>query len=168
MSIELTLSETSGARIPIEMEAAIIEVPAYSLKVVPELRCAKYARLAAEELFGKKFTPCHAWDRIYNDRLVATLNKKETLRSLVGKNILEEGMIIGVKNPESRFLADKDQDGKPIRYTHNSLYLGKSPKHQPLFACQFEDKVFVRTEQELRNDHLTPIEVFDEPISRSF
>ena len=148
--------------IPVNLfEGEKINVPVYPTSKLGKLQCSAYVRLAAEELFGKRFAKCHAWNRQYNDWVVATLDENTTLKSLVKEGVLERGMALGVHNPLSSFRNWIDQEGNLANYTHAAMYIGRNRKGQPLVAEQFTNAIIVRTEDEMRESGLTPIHIFD-------
>lgn len=141
-------------------EIKTVHVPVFSFDYVPPHYCAKWARLATDHLFGKKFSMVPAWDRIYADNLIEEISARP-LSYLVKKGILQPGMILGVVNPNSPILGRKDFSGGVANYTHNIIYLGLSLEDEPLFAEQFNDLTQVFSEKEMYQRHLTPIDIFD-------
>jgi hypothetical protein len=137
-----------------------LEVPVFSFDYVPPYYCAMYVRVAAEHLFGKRFSQVPAWDRIYNDKLVERVEDM-TLNEMAAQGILQPGMIVGVTNPSSPNINRKDQRGEIVMYTHNSIYLGQSPENRSLFAEQFGDLTQVFDEGNFCERNLTPVHVFD-------
>ncbi len=76
--------------------------------------CARYARIAAEKLFGLKYEKAHAWAFAEKNRLVwrRGINKEPYSK------ILKPGQILGINYPSSKF-------SKPNRlYTHVALFVG--------------------------------------------
>lgn len=128
---------------------------------IPEMYCSQYVRLAAKKLFGKKFSKADAWDRRYKDILVCSVSCNDELAQLAEQGILEEGMIIGVFNPQSMHLMRKDMTGKPIAYSHNALYLGRAAGEELVFAEQFGRKTRVSILQDYTRRMLGIKEVLD-------
>ena len=122
--------KTIPAKIISGSSTKILNVPVYSLESVPEYYCARYVRLAAKELFDKKYPEADAWKMRNKSTIVANINSNEDLVSLVNKNILKPGMIIGLLNPDTKHKMPK----RP--YTHMAIYLGKNGVLQ--FAEQVE------------------------------
>lgn len=77
--------------------------------------CAQYARLAAERLFGLKYTKAAAWDFRNVNHVV--WRKRNATRGL--ETIIQPGQILGIRNPHS--LANRWW--RP--YTHVALVVGK-------------------------------------------
>lgn len=77
--------------------------------------CAQYARLAAERLFGLKYTKAAAWDFRNVNRVV--WRKTNATRGL--ETIVQPGQILGIRNPHS--LANRWW--RP--YTHVALVVGR-------------------------------------------
>jgi hypothetical protein len=155
-------SEESKSWILVNLNYGPIKVPIFPFSEVPRMSCAGHVRRAAQEMFDKQFTTCDAWNRRYHDRLVLQIPSGTRLGTLAHQGILREGMIIGVHNPGSHYLAERDETGKVVQYTHNALYLGRDPRGNPILTDLFEDIVFVRNEQEFLDAGLTPMEIFDE------
>ncbi len=141
--------ENEVVRIEDSSKKKIKEGPVYSGAKVPANMCARYVRLAAEDLFGIKYPAVDAWD-IRDDSKVEEIkiDSKNTLENLAKNGFLKEGMIIGFYNPTSKYntLAEKDGAG----YTHVMLYLGKEDEN--LF---FADKFGKKTRTKISLDEIT-------------
>ncbi len=125
----------TGKSVPIELESETINVPVYS--VVNDLGpgwCSAYARRAAEELFGIKYSFAHAWDRIHKDHVVTTLDSFNSLEDLTKDGAMVQGDLLGVIPPMSPNMRGTDLTGNPKQISHVMLYLGNSPKGEPLFS----------------------------------
>ncbi len=132
-----------------------LQAPAIQL---PSANCALYARLATEQLFNKHYTHSHAWDRRYNDVLVAKVDNK-SLKDFEASGILKPGMIIGMYNPKSTYNNWLDSKNKKVTYTHNVVYLGKD-KGNLVFGHQF-GTVRTQTLEQILHDGLVPREIID-------
>lgn len=107
---------------PIEIPQRGIRIPAAPIFSLQPSMCAQYARLAAQELFGLEYSKSNAWDRIYEDELITEV--EGPLVNYIERQFLVPGNIVGVFNPRSVHNFRKDRKGRPVRYTHNALYLG--------------------------------------------
>ena len=159
---------TPKSYIPVEImesnHVKTLRVPVYSLTDVKPLECSRYARLAAEEMFDKKFSATAAWNRRYQDRIAISsdeINNDHFLGELVSQGKLKPGMILGVHNPESHYGKELDQTGNRVKYTHNLVYLGVGKEGTPLFANQFVEKTSIVDEYWLMDHELTPVEFLD-------
>ena len=137
-----------------------IEVPYYPLTLVGLFECAKYVRLAAKQIFGKHFARCNAWDRRYEDAVVAEINGT-ALGDLQRQRILQQGMVVGFYNPESHYKNHRDIKGKPIRYSHNALFVGLSSRGRLLFAHQYGAETRLQDVNSILRQGLEPIEILD-------
>jgi len=146
--------------IPVEVDGKDMQVPAYGILNLRPLRCSAYVRKAAHELFGIHYSLSPAWDRRYNDQLVTTLQDGQTLEQLTKQGVLQPGMVVSFFNPDSGYNGETDSKGQPVDCTHNALYLG-IVDGEPLFAEQYFAKTGTRTEQEMRQAGLVPIDVID-------
>ncbi len=138
----------------------ILNVPFYSFIALLPCKCSAYVRMSAQELFGKNYSFSNAWDRRYNDRLVAEVDGK-FLEEFVDEGELQPGMAVGMYNPLSIYKNRIDQRGELVRYTHLALFLGLGRTHKPIFAEQFELRTIIRDERALREAGLQPIEIID-------
>ncbi len=110
--------------------------------------CAGYARVAAENLFGKKYSRTDAWCRRIDDKLVKEFENVDwknngMLRTLTNDGTLQRGMIVGTR-PEScvnNQYCEKEQscyNGKiTAKVSHNLLYLGKDSNGELVFVESF-------------------------------
>ena len=124
---------------PIKLEKVVLDrelslnFPVYSNKDVPNLYCARYARLSTKFMFGNVFPLADAW-KMRNQKGVQTCKVNETIFQKESKFNVRPGSLVGIYTPDSRYL------DKPLIYTHLSLYLGKK-KDNPLFLEQFVDEI---------------------------
>ena len=124
------------------------EGPVYSDSEVPANMCSRYARLAAQDMFGISYPSADAWD-IRDSPKVSEIplnNGQKSLVSLAVKDILKPGMLIGVYNPKSAYNARAKEDG--AGYTHIMLYIGQE-NGEFYFADKFGKKT--RTKVSLTN-----------------
>lgn len=145
--------------IPIELGSTTLYVPVFPLSEDMSGMCAKYARLASKELFGRHFSISPAWNRRYFDRRVSS-EVGASLVPWVSNGTLQPGMILGVFNPRSNFLRTPDACGREAPYTHNALFLGMTDTNEPLLAENVGQLVYVRTEEEQRAAGFIPAEIF--------
>jgi len=124
-------------------------------------RCSQFARMAARDVFGLRYSVCDAWDRRYFDRVAAPIDGKNDreLRDLARSGVLKPGMILGILVPSSGYLDGTDSSGENIRYTHNALFLGVDGSDDLVFAEQFNTGVRMITGQEYYKRGLIPVEV---------
>ena len=95
-----------------------VDIPFFTPNQLPDNYCARYARLAAEAIFGKRFPVADAW-HMRKQKGVVTINTNDPdFMQLVGREAIRPGMMIGVYRPDSDFNR-RDRD-----YTHVALYLG--------------------------------------------
>lgn len=136
-----------------------LNVPVYNPIKVPPLNCSGYVRRAAEDMFGLHYTSgVDAWNRRYHDVVVASVGE-QTLEELADDGVLREGMIVGFRNPRSRYGENPDEQGTPVMYTHLALYIGPGRDGTPLFAEQFGPGTKVVSSHELTGRGLVPIEI---------
>lgn len=153
--VDRKYADIFGVNIPTKTLQGEINVPVYNIFTgLHPGNCSAYARKSAEELFGKNYSLSPAWGRRENDRLVAQING-QSLDFFVNQGILKSGMIIGTFNSSSPY------NEKHEPYTHNMLYIGQNKQGQPLFADQFRTKTQVRTEKQIRDAGLIPMEIID-------
>jgi len=115
-------------------DKVILEIPFFNKEQVPDLFCARYARLSAEYIFGVKFPVTHAWKMRNHPQITALPTDNVSFKILSNENQIERGSIVGVYVPKS-------QRRKFWRhYTHLSVYLGEKDKI-PVFLEQFGDKI---------------------------
>ncbi|HLD33430.1 MAG TPA: hypothetical protein VJB66_01805 [Candidatus Nanoarchaeia archaeon] len=136
-----------------------LEVPRYAWRNVRPLRCSKYVREAAEDLFGLHYSKSDAWNRRYHDTVVRTLGEGDSLEDLADSGVLTPGMIVGIRNPHSRYADRLDEKGETVKYTHVGLYLGQNSQGESLIADLYGSATFVRTEKDLHAAGLKAVEV---------
>lgn len=139
----------------------VVNFPIYNLVKVPPGHCTQYARLASKEISEKDLPTSDAWNMPYVHRVVAELGQGETLEALARKGKLQRGMLIGVVNPETSLVDQKDMLGKPARNTHSAVYVGLSPEGEALIGQQLVTYRGVLTEKEFRKRGLLPVYVVD-------
>lgn len=138
-----------------------IAIPVYSKTELPECSCSAFVRMAAKDVFGIDYLRANAWDRIYSDRIIAGVDSFDELSELADSDVLRAGMIIGVKNPLSRYSFQMDKLGKPREYTHVSLYLGRDARENPTFCEQWINKINVQNLPVISRRRISPKYVFD-------
>jgi hypothetical protein len=156
-----TINPLFDSTVSVQADGKSFEVPMYSWRRVRPGRCAAYARMAAEELFGKEYSYSDGWDRQYNDKVVSNINNNENLRNLERQGILEPGMMIGAYYPNSPYLGKTDSHGNEITYTHNLIYLGKNPEGQLIFVDQAKIRTQVRTLEDWNKVGIEARYIFD-------
>lgn len=136
----------------------VLPVPVYSIDEVPPLYCNRYVRLAARDLFGLNYAACSAWDRIYEDRVVAELPEKKfrELRELFSRRIVKPGMVIGMINHLSGPVGRTDEKGREAEFAHNTLFLGANERGDLVFAHQVNYGTFVQTAVDLIFNKIRP------------
>jgi hypothetical protein len=101
------------------------------MKELKSSQCAFYARTLAEQLFGLRYAPGHAWDYPTVNRVV-WWQRSPTDSTFYG--LMKPGQVVGIRYPDS-----KEQKEHPERpFTHVALFLG-SRKGRPIIAHQFID-----------------------------
>lgn len=138
-----------------------IEVPAYNLLRLPPGRCSGYVRRAAEDLFNLNYSLADAWDRRYEDRLVARVSSNDELREMAKRGKLRPGAIVGFYYPRSSHLNEEDMHGNKVTYTHVGLYLGLSPGNEPIFAEQLGRETNVIPLEQLTKRDLRAMEIIE-------
>ena len=158
-----TINPLFDSTVSIQADGENLEVPIYSLRRVRPGRCAAYARMAAEELFGKEYSYSNGWDRKYNDEVIANVSGNQDLETLEEQGSLHPGMMIGAYYPGSPHLGKTDSHGNEITYTHNLLYLGRNPEGELTFADQAKARTRVRTLEDWNKAGIEARYVFDAP-----
>lgn len=111
-----------------------VPVPLYSADQLPYNFCARYARLCADFIFGKKFPVSDSWYMRQNKHVFTVATDNSQFPNLVQFGIIKPGMMVGVYCSDSEY-------GDAVRlYTHMSLYLGQQ-RDKPLFLEQFMDEI---------------------------
>lgn len=139
-----------------------LKVPAYSLKKVPPLHCARYVREAAKDIFNESIPAADAWNLRYSpevQNVVSTNSSALNLESLAHQNNIRQGDMVGIYNPKSRYLNEKDKTGERVKYTHIGLYLGTNDFGEPMIAHQFGRKTLVDSYSDMTNRGLMPREI---------
>lgn len=131
---------------------AVVKAAVGMTRGLKPFNCSRFARLEAEKRFGIKYQPADAWDRKYVDRVIPLEGK--TLDDKFNDGTLTSGMMIGLFNPNSLFLNGEDRTGKPRKYTHVALCVGRNQ-----YTHQYGSKVRVDTEQDLKELNLSPVEI---------
>ena len=146
-----------------DISPSILKVPVFDAREVPRGYCARYARLAAEGIFGKVYPKDNAWDYRYSARIIKELDGQdanEELNRLAYEGELQPGMIIGVFYPPSSWNNKLDMKGQYIEFSHLMLFLGIS-KGEPVFADHFISGTRIRKLSQFADDGLTAKIVFD-------
>ena len=143
------------------IELRSLKIPVFGSNILPMFRCSQYVRLVGEQLFGKKFSISHAWDRRYSDKLVVSSEDVLPLKKFVESGTLSHGMLIGIYSPGSLFESCVDIRGERARYTHIGIYLGLNEYGEPILAEQYEGSFLFRSENELLRRGLRPMEIID-------
>ncbi len=162
-----------------EQSSDEIKTPNY--KLAPN-SCSKYARLAANKIFHKKYNPGHAWDLKYDNTIIHEFKENEisndstiyqNLKDLIIDGTLRPGMMVVAKRDmkpkeykryKSYGTPGKDERGNKIEDTHVILYLGINDKEQPEFLHQWinqKEKITIDDFKERKN--LKPTYILDEP-----
>jgi hypothetical protein len=147
--------------IPITLDSGkTIKVPVYNIftGLRPNL-CSAYVRKASAEIFGENYSFSDAWNKRYEDRLVAPVNK-QSIESLVEKGILQPGMALTVTTPDSEYSNGSDKKGNPRTCNHIMLFLGQK-NGKPLFAHQYGAKTHVETEETAQQKGIIFREIID-------
>ncbi len=135
-----------------------IQAPQYN---TPRDYCSRYARFAAKDLFEKEYAWDHAWNLRYKDKIVHEIQENDTFKDLITKNILNPGMIVGIKQPDYRTSHENTRDlkGEKAKYTHVILYAGLNDNGQPEFLHQYGWKKEKITQEDFKKYKFTPIEI---------
>lgn len=94
---------------------------------LPAFRCAQYARMSAEELFGEKYVPCNAWDEKYSNKVVEIKGRLENA---------VPGQIVTFYDPKSNYSSGKDAQGNERNVSHAALVYGRDASGEPLILHQ--------------------------------
>lgn len=109
-------------------------VPYFELKT---LECSKYARVAAERLFGYLYCSAPAWDLRYLNREVWA---RQTAGSTDWSDVVEPGFLLGIYWPGSMMntshCGERDKQDRDRAFTHVALWIGNG-----MMAHQFIDNV---------------------------
>ncbi|MEK6916075.1 MAG: hypothetical protein AABW89_06050 [Nanoarchaeota archaeon] len=130
----------------------------YPTDIVPANMCSRYARLAAEDIFGIQYPRADAWD-IRNDLRIEEISVKNKLdlERLENEGRLRPGMLVGFFNPNSKYNGQARDAG--AGYTHVALYLGEDG--DLIFADKFgkNTRQRITIDEILSNGNLEPREV---------
>ncbi len=140
------------------LEQSSDEISAPQYRTPPDY-CSRYAKIAAENLFGKEYVREKAWNLRYKNKIASPFKEDQNLKELVTNNILRPGMLIGIYNPKSDYNNKIDLEGNKAKYTHIATFLGINDSGELEFAHQFGKKSDKITEQELRKKKLVPKEI---------
>jgi hypothetical protein len=99
---------------------------------MPECHCARYARLAADYVFGLNYPVASAWKMREQTPHQKTNNGEFMMLSTI--EAVKPGVLVGIYFPGSKFNAD----GRP--YTHMSLFVGLQ-NGKPIFLEQMVDEI---------------------------
>lgn len=135
--------------------------PVYRFREVSKLHCARYARLAANEFFGKHYdVPASAWDLRY----VYETIKATDLESQFDSGELSSGDLIGFYNPTSYENGGSDSKGMLRAYTHIALCVGRTLHGNLVFGEQFVMRRRVITLRQLFARNNEPIEIIKDRL----
>lgn len=141
-----------------EQSSDEIKAPQYN---TPRDYCSRYARIAAENIFGKKYSWEDAWNLRYKDKIAHHFNENDSFKELITNNILRPGMLVGVKQPDNKTSHenDKDLEGNKVKYTHIILYAGLNDSGEPEFLHQYGRKKEKINEKDFEKFGFTPKEI---------
>ncbi len=122
--------------------------------------CAQYIRKLSEDLDGRSFPPTHAWNVRYLELEYFVSLNVDSFLELSKSGKLEEGMVIGIRNPNSKHNSRKDETGNKVMYTHLARYCGNS-NEGPLIAHNYNGgRVDVADSEFWQDSGLIPVEAF--------
>ncbi len=151
--------------------------------------CSRYVMVAGEKLFGKEYTPyTSAWQRRDRDKLIEALsvNKRyfnldgikfhkiyknldstdfieayHELDSLENDGVLKSGDAVGLywRKPRRN---ERDDEGKPAKYTHIALYVGRDENGKLVFDQNWGKKQERISAGKLKSYRLFPMEIIGE------
>ncbi len=114
----------------------LIRGPKYSSDVVPTSYCARYARMAAQDLFGIKYPVADAWKMRSQPGVGAIqISSTEELDSLVRDGRVKPGMLFGFNFPWTLHAGDAQKAGAD--YTHLALLIDIDRTGELYFADKF-------------------------------
>lgn len=118
-----------------------IRGPIYSEGQVPTSYCARYARMAAKDLFGLDYPVAHAWKiRSFPEIEAIPFKTKGEFEDFARAGLLRPGMLVGFyfpwTFPENRANALKEG----VDYTHMALLTDTDSEGGPFFADKFKAK----------------------------
>lgn len=142
----------------IQLDSGQRTLPFYSSFELKNLMCAKYARLAAKEIFNLDYIRDHAWNFNKNNKVTHSIDNFTSLENLIDSAGVSPGDIIGTYNPHSSYNDKLDDQGKKIEYTHLLLYFGNM-NQEPLFAHFYGSETLLETIPQLKKRGLSPREV---------
>ncbi|NCN99257.1 hypothetical protein COU62_01165 [Candidatus Pacearchaeota archaeon CG10_big_fil_rev_8_21_14_0_10_35_219] len=129
-----------------------LDVPVFSNIKVPADYCARYVRLAAEQMFDKNYEVANAWGLGDVNRVVSQF-EDSSMWQMADKGILQPGMVVGLEFPGSDY-ADRG------RYSHVGLMIGVG-SYGPLVAHKFHEQTRVDSPGEIEGLGLNPVEIID-------
>jgi len=141
-----------------EQSSDEINAPQYN---TPKEYCSRYARVAAENLFGKKYSWDDAWNLRYKDKIEHYFREEDSFKELITNNILRQGMLVGIKQPDNKTSHenDKDLEGNKVKYTHIILYAGLNDNGEAEFLHQYGRKKEKISEKDFEKYGFTPKEI---------
>ncbi len=148
-------------------DGSVCEFPIYNLDFIPPLHCVKYARIVANEVFGKRYAPSQdclasAWDLHLVYETIQVHDFQEQFRNgEIGK-----GDLIGIYHPGSRFNKNLDREGKPVRYTHVGVFLGELPSGTLILGEQRISERRVVSLRQLIEINNRPVEIIRDTLLR--
>ena len=110
----------------------VLEVPVYKLGVVPNLNCARYARLVSFDLFGKEFNAGDAWNLRYHNETLPVVDFEKQY----WKGEINPGDLAGIRRRASNYKDYLDEIGSAVPYTHAAVFLGEDIMNNMRFAEQ--------------------------------
>lgn len=124
-------------------------------------KCSEYVRRLGKSRFNKLYSCSDAWDRMYNDFIVAHINRNEDLRQLAKNRALKPGMLILAHYPKSKYNGGTDSRGNTINATHQLIYLGFSDDNDLVFAEHFGGRGKARKLSQFEIDGLEARAIID-------
>jgi hypothetical protein len=118
------------------LDERFVDVPVFTEDQLPPGYCARFARLAADHIFGKKYPVSDAWCMREQSGVLAIPVNSRDVPLFADKVILAPGMVVGVRYNNSTI-----SDGN-MPYTHVGLYIGKH-NGKPVFLEQFLNEIRV-------------------------
>lgn len=122
--------------------------------------CAKHVRLVMERLFEIKYALGYdAWNlREHPEfRKVIEMREGRVISNRELKNVLERGMVLGMKWDESEYRRDEDGNERP--YPHVGIVIGVDPLRGPIISQQYIDTVRTDDLSNIRRLNFVPVEV---------
>ncbi|MBM3232471.1 hypothetical protein FJZ21_03805 [Candidatus Pacearchaeota archaeon] len=117
----------------------VIRGPVYSEGQVPTSYCARYARMAAKDLFDLEYPVGHAWKmRSFPGIETIPIHSTQELADFANMGMLKPGMLVGFRyfftHPDNLNAARKEG----VDYTHMALLIDTDSEGGPFFADKFK------------------------------